>query len=103
MQATTLPSLRRRWLMPLVFFQGYLSATVWLFFYGPWPWTVDQPLELFAYLAAAQISMLVGYLLSWHRVTTSCIDPTLLRGQIDAGVAFLKVSLAITIDRKSVV
>lgn len=97
MEPTSTPGLRRRWLLPLVFFQIYLSLTVWLFFYGPWPWSVDKPVELFLYLAAAQIAILVGYLLSWRRVNASRIGPAALRRHIDQGVIFLKVSLAVTI------
>ena len=47
----------RRWWWPLAFFQLYLSFSVWLFFFGPWPWDVDDPLELFSYLAAAQVAI----------------------------------------------
>lgn len=54
-----------RWIAPLVFFQLYLAGTVLLFFAGPWPWPVRQPWLLGAFLAAAQLSMAVGFLLAW--------------------------------------
>ena len=88
--------LRRRWLWPLLFFQLYLSLTVWLFFYGPWPWDVDNPLQLFAYLACAQAAIAAGYLLSWGRVTSVPSGRAVIRSEVLDGVAFLKAALFIT-------
>jgi hypothetical protein len=63
--------LRRRWLLPLWLFQGYLALTVVLFFAGPWPWNPTDPGRLFAYLAAVQVAIAAGYLMSWGGVERS--------------------------------
>ncbi len=60
--------LRKRWLAPLVFFQVYLGITVWLFFYGPWPWSIENGTQLFLFLAASQVAIAIGYAMSWRRV-----------------------------------
>ena len=85
-----------RWLAPLVFFQVYLSITVWLFFYGPWPWDVDQPSLLFAYLAAAQICIAAGYLLAWRRVGALTVQPVRIEAETLDGIRFLKIALGIS-------
>ena len=92
----TLSALRAKWLAPLVFFQVYLSATVILFFFGPWPWEVDKPLLLAGYLTAAQILIAAGYLLSWHRIRRlhgSGVAPT---QHILVGTEFLKRAVLVT-------
>lgn len=66
---TDLAALRRRWLVPLLFFEVYLGLTVVLFFWGPWPWDPKEPVLLFAYLAAAQVAIAMGYFASWRRVS----------------------------------
>lgn len=53
------------WLTPIIFFQLYLSFTVLIFLFGPWPWDVENSVSLYSYLLSAQISILIGYLLSW--------------------------------------
>lgn len=63
--------LRRSWLAPLFFFQAYLSLTVLLFFFGPWPWDIKNPGELIAYLLSAQISIFLGYALAWPKIRNS--------------------------------
>jgi hypothetical protein len=90
-----LPNARRRWLAPLIFVQVYLSLTVWLFFYGPWPWEVDNRGELFAFLVAAQVAIAAGYLLAWRRVRDVLAAPPSREG-MDAGVRFLKLALLLT-------
>jgi hypothetical protein len=53
----------RRWLLlPIVFFSLYLALTVAVFAFGPWPYPVESPIRLYVFLAAAQVSLLVGYL-----------------------------------------
>lgn len=56
----------RAWVGPLVLVQAYLSATVALFFLGPWPWPVERPYELLAYLVAAQGALALGFLCAWR-------------------------------------
>ena len=63
-----LATLRGKWLAPLIFFELYLAATILLFFFGPWPWELDAPLQLATYLVAAQVFIGSGYLLAWRRV-----------------------------------
>ena len=85
-----------RWLAPLLFFQVYLSITVWLFFYGPWPWEVGQPVLLFVYLVAAQVCIAAGYLLAWRRVGGEVALPARIESETVDGIAFLKVALTVT-------
>jgi len=49
-------------LLPLIFFQLYLWLTTVLFIYGPWPWPVENTLELYSFLFAAHFSLGLGYL-----------------------------------------
>lgn len=56
------------WLIPIAFFQLYLAAVALLFFFGPWPWIVDDANGLAAYLTAASIAIGVEYALSWPQV-----------------------------------
>lgn len=58
---------RRIALFPIVFFELYLSFTVFLFAFGPWPWPVSNPIELYGFLALAQLGLLVGYLSAIHQ------------------------------------
>ncbi|MCQ4273688.1 hypothetical protein NA655_21855, partial [Pseudomonas kuykendallii] len=51
-----------RWLFPLFYFQAYLGLSVLLFFFGPWPWPVQEPESLLVFLLASQACFLVGYL-----------------------------------------
>jgi hypothetical protein len=47
---------------PIVFFQLYLTFSVLLFAFGPWPWPVQSPVKLYGFLFLAQVSLLWGYL-----------------------------------------
>ena len=96
MARTATHSVRWRWLSPLNFFQIYLSITVWLFFYGPWPWDVDRPLQLFLYLAAAQLAIATGYLLAGRQVRALPAGPAQKEIEIRRGLSFLKVALVVT-------
>ncbi len=48
-------------MFPILFFQFYLGMTVFIFAFGPWPWPVQNPLLLYLYLLAAQVSLWLGY------------------------------------------
>jgi hypothetical protein len=48
--------------LPAVFFVSYLTGTVLLFAYGPWPWPVRDGTTLYGFLAAAHVALLIGYL-----------------------------------------
>ena len=58
-----------RWLrlFPIVFFLTYLTATVLIFAFGPWPYPVEDGTKLYAFLVAAHLSLLVGYLSGMKR------------------------------------
>jgi hypothetical protein len=85
---------RRRWLLPLVFFQVYLTLTVVLFFWGPWPWEPSRPIMLFAYLVLAQVAIALGYLRSWKRVSVmEAVDRALHDAR---AVAFIKLAAIVT-------
>ena len=84
---------RRRWLLPLLFFEGYLAVTVALFFWGPWPWDPPAPGLLFGYLAAAQVAIAMGYLLSWggvERAAAAAEDPAVHE---ERALSFLRAAL----------
>lgn len=55
------PSLWIR-LFPIVFFLAYLTATVLLFAFGPWPYPVEDGTKLYAFICAAHLALLFGYL-----------------------------------------
>jgi hypothetical protein len=49
-------------LLPIVFFELYLTGTVLLFAFGPWPFPVQDGTRLYAFLALAHLALLLGYL-----------------------------------------
>ena len=53
------------WLAPLIFFELYLTFIGALFFFGPWPWIVKDPLSIGRYLILANFFIAAGYALSW--------------------------------------
>lgn len=61
-------SLRLKWLIPLIFFQFYLGFSVVLYAFGPWPWESPNQALTIAYLLAAQLFIIIGYLFSWSKV-----------------------------------
>jgi len=85
-----------RWLMPMLFFQGYLALTVWMFFYGPWPWSVDHPVQLAIFLGLAQLAMAVGYLFARRRVCEHPLDTLHREKQIGAGIRLLKAAVLVS-------
>ena len=95
MQLTTF---RRKWLAPLVFFEVYLSVTVALFFFGPWPWSIDNKLLMAAYLISSQLLIAAGYLLSWPRLkkTLPLYSSGITHRRLMFGLKFLKLSVFIT-------
>jgi hypothetical protein len=48
-------------LMPGLFFVAFLTGTVLLFAYGPWPWPVREGGWLYGFLAAAHLALALGY------------------------------------------
>lgn len=48
---------------PLFFFQIYLSTILFLYFFGPWNFSVFNILKTFSYLVASQIIISIGYIL----------------------------------------
>lgn len=61
-------SLQNKWLAPLIFFQLYLSFSIILYAFGPWPWENPNQNLTIGYLLAAQLFICFGYLLSWKKV-----------------------------------
>ena len=53
---------RRIALYPIVIIQIYLSASVLMFAFGPWPWPVSNPVQFYFFLILAQGALLTGYL-----------------------------------------
>lgn len=88
--------LRRKWVAPLIFFEGYLAVSVLLFFFGPWPWDIDEPLLLATYLLVAQGFIAVGYLMAWRRIRRLHDAGEKPIRHIAAGTAFLRRALLIS-------
>jgi hypothetical protein len=88
-----LADFRKRWLLPLLFFQVYLTATVVLFFWGPWPWEVRSPLTLAGYLLLSQVLIAIGYLAAWRQVAWSFDQQEDEHGGGDEGVRVLAWAL----------
>lgn len=82
------------WRTPLWFFQVYLGFSVWLFFFGPWPWEVENGGQLGAFLMAAQVAVLVGYLAARPWVQARQAPP--LPERIDAGLRFTRVAIVLS-------
>jgi hypothetical protein len=53
--------------LPLSVFQVYLTITVLAFFIGPYPWPIENPVEVVAFLVIVQVAFLLGYLSSARR------------------------------------
>lgn len=49
-------------LLPLVLFLSYLTFTVLLFAFGPWPWPAVNRAELYLFLGTAHLALTLGYL-----------------------------------------
>lgn len=47
--------------VPLLIVEAYLSFTVFIFAFGPWPWDVRNPITLYTYLFLVQIALFIGY------------------------------------------
>lgn len=84
------------WLFPLFFFQAYLGLSVVLFFFGPWPWPVQNPEALLVFLLASQLCFLLGYLAAALVPSPGSVvlDVTKLRRYFDL---CLLVSLALSV------
>jgi len=89
--------LKRKWLMPLMFFEFYLGLSVLLFFFGPWPWKVQNPTILATYLIASQVFIAVGYFAAWRYVKASyrVTDGIAQAAHVKSGLKFLKYALII--------
>jgi hypothetical protein len=46
---------------PILIVECYLSFTVFVFAFGPWPWDVRNPVTLYTYLFLVQAALLLGY------------------------------------------
>ena len=93
-----LKTLRRSWYAPLIFFQIYLSLTLFLFFYGPWPWDISNPIALVTYLLSAQLSIGVGFLAAWPQVRRAYAQrkPEDTTVAIKEGLRFTRQALLVT-------
>ncbi|WP_084003783.1 hypothetical protein, partial [Cupriavidus pauculus] len=90
-------TLRRAWVAPLIFFQCYLAFSLLLFFEGPWPWDVDAPFSLAAYLIAAQLSISIGYWMSWRSVSKVVLTEAEREQEILQTIGVLKRALIVTL------
>lgn len=91
--------LRRMWLFPLAFFQAYLGLTVILFFWGPWPWNLENKTTLIVFLMLAQLSIAVGYFVSWKFVKRDLAKIRRLDTALNykRGIRFLKYSIIFSV------
>lgn len=91
-----LATLRRKWLAPLFLFEIYLSLTVVMFFFGPWPWEAKNPILLAIYLITAQLCIVGGYLLAWNKTLRLYKAENELSQYLPGGIIFLKRALLVT-------
>jgi hypothetical protein len=49
-------------LFPVWFFVTYLTGTVLLFAFGPWPWPVENSFSLYTFLVLAHCALVAGYM-----------------------------------------
>lgn len=63
-----------RRLMPLVPIQLFLWATLGLYAYGPWQWPMRSPLAFYAFVAAAHVAIVLGYLSAAHRAPAAPVQ-----------------------------
>ncbi len=54
-------------LFPMTIVQIYLLVILALFAFGPWPWPVKNELTLYSFLIFAQLSLFLGYVLSFNK------------------------------------
>ena len=85
---------KKQWLLPLVIFQVYLSLTVLLYFYGPWPWPTNDPSRLAVFLVLSQGCIILGYLGSYRHLKRRC--RALVNPSIERVLKVQRVSLVIT-------
>ena len=90
---------RSAWLMPLVFFQLYMTLILYLFFFGPWPWPIDNSLQAGSFLIAAQIIIAIGYILSWKFVASKLKATPLVEkaDSVARGMNFAKICFLVTL------
>ncbi len=62
-------------LFPLYFFQVYLSLTVLLYAFGPWPWPTQEPGILYGFLLLVQVAFWLGYRLGVPKVPCKYVGP----------------------------
>ncbi len=47
---------------PIIFFQAFMTFTALVFAFGPWDWPVDNPVQLYSFIAINQVALLFGYI-----------------------------------------
>jgi hypothetical protein len=62
--ATGVTSDTARKLRPMLVAQVYLWGVLAIFAFGPWPWPVQNPIQLYGFLTLAHIALFAGY---WFR------------------------------------
>jgi hypothetical protein len=89
--------LRKKWLLPIIFFQLYLALTIFFFFFGPWPWNIDNSMDLLIFLVAVQVSIFIGYSVAWPQIlktnSSLALNCTIL--DVGTGLNFLRQALYI--------
>ena len=86
-----------RWFFPMLVFQGYLTLTQALFFFGPWDWAVSNQFLLVSYLTAAQIFILIGYILGWRFVKACKVSQVDLKKDLKYFDSCLLISLLLIV------
>ena len=86
---------KKNWLYPIIFFEIYLSISLILFVFGPWPWPISDKTNLIAYLIFSQIIILIGYIIGWNSTKKLYASSTIeeKNHEIKNGIFFLKISL----------
>ena len=92
-------ALKRAWHLPHLFFQGYLTLVLVLFFFGPWPWRQTASGILLPFLITAQLAIWAGYSAGWSKVAKSArvIVPSVRAESIDRSLWFFQVAFWVTL------
>jgi hypothetical protein len=53
---------RRLRMLPIWFFQSYLTLTVVFLIFSPWPWPIPDPFLLYGFLFFVQVALWLGYM-----------------------------------------
>jgi hypothetical protein len=89
---------KKNWLYPIIFFEIYLSISLILFIFGPWPWPISDKTNLILYLIFSQFIIFIGYIKGWSSTKKLYANSTIEEKncEIKNGILLLKISLFVS-------